>query len=256
MSSSSQPASASDANQPRRRKPLTLLVINPNSTVAITDGLRTSLQPLCPPDCTLEFITGPPDAPKGISNRTEGVESALKTWEVIKRDGWLEKADGFLVCCFSDHPLAHIISEHTPKPSMHILTSSIIHALLTSTRFSIITTGPLSTPQPHIDAAVHSVLGSTSSSRFASLRTVGLRVVDLKDESFDRALVRERMEDAARKVVEDGSDAIVLGCAGMAGMEGWVVEGARKAGLEGVKVVDGAKAGVVLLEAAVRLNGV
>lgn len=80
--------------------------------------------------------------------------------------------------------------------------------------------------------------------------------MDLKDESFDRALVRERMEDAARKVVEDGSDAIVLGCAGMAGMEGWVVEGARKAGLEGVKVVDGAKAGVVLLEAAVRLNGV
>jgi len=51
---------------------------------------------------------------------------------------------------------------------------------------------------------------------------------------------------------ELGADVIILGCAGMAGMEGVVKESVREAGLGEVRVVDGAKAGVEVLVGLVR----
>ena len=45
---------------------------------------------------------------------------------------------------------------------------------------------------------------------------------------------------------------IVLGCAGMVGMDEWVREEVVRRGLEGVRVVDGVKAGVGVLQGLVR----
>lgn len=62
--------------------------------------------------------------------------------------------------------------------------------------------------------------------------------------------VEGRVRDATARLVGDGGEVrvVVLGCAGMVGMEGWV----RGVAGEGVKVVDGVRAGVGLLQGLVR----
>ena len=75
-----------------------------------------------------------------------------------------------------------------------------------------------------------------------------------------REEVEERVKRAARRLVKGkGADGgvgerrgkvkvVILGCAGMAGMEGWVREEVG----EGVRVVDGVKASVGALQGLIR----
>jgi len=67
--------------------------------------------------------------------------------------------------------------------------------------------------------------------------------------------VEGRVKGATRRLVESTNGtsraklgAVILGCAGMAGMEGWV----RDVVGEEVRVVDGVRAGVGLLQGLVR----
>lgn len=79
-----------------------LLVINPNSTASVTDGLRAILPP--PPGVTLDFYTAPPTAPPAISDATTGVLSAAACFADISARGLLDAYDGFLVCCCASPP--------------------------------------------------------------------------------------------------------------------------------------------------------
>lgn len=149
----------------------------------------------------------------------------------------------------SDHSLTHILREKYPhKSSIGILESSITHALLIGQRFGIITTGTGYKYIYHTD--VRNVLGGKSE-KFAGLVTTGLGVVELREGDADK--IERNVKDASRKIAEMGADVIILGCAGMAGMEWLVKEGVREAGLGEVKVVDGAKAGVHFLAGLARL---
>ena len=78
-----------------------LLVINPNSTASVTDGLRAILPP--PPGATLEFYTAPRNAPPAISDATTGVLSAAACFTDLTANGALDKYDGFLVCCCASY---------------------------------------------------------------------------------------------------------------------------------------------------------
>lgn len=66
--------------------------------------------------------------------------------------------------------------------------------------------------------------------------------------------MERRVKEAAGRLVAGNRTAgrevgvVILGCAGMVGMEGWV----REVVGEGVKVVDGVRAGVGLLQGLVR----
>jgi len=71
-------------------------------------------------------------------------------------------------------------------------------------------------------------------------------------QSGDRSGVDKRIKSAAAKVCARGADVIVLGCAGMTGMEDLVKAGVAEAGGRPVKVIDGAKAGVQVLAGLTR----
>lgn len=66
--------------------------------------------------------------------------------------------------------------------------------------------------------------------------------------------VKQKVKAATHRLLARGDvSVIILGCAGMAGMEGWVREGVEEAGLRGgVRVVDGVKAGVGVLQGLLR----
>ncbi|KAH9481565.1 hypothetical protein JR316_0006092 [Psilocybe cubensis] len=225
---------------------ISLLVINPNSSASVTAGLREVLIP--PPGVHLQFYTGPSNAPPSINDTTTGVLSAAACFADIQDKGLIERYDGFLVCCFSNHPLTHLLRENTRKPAINILEAAVSQSLLIGQRFGIITTGTGYKYIYYND--VHNFIGA-SSERFAGLVTTGLGVVELREG--DRQHIEAKIKEGSVKIAQKGADVIILGCAGMAGMEDLVQQGVVEVGLEPVRVVDGAKAGVQILAGLARL---
>ncbi|TFK21159.1 hypothetical protein FA15DRAFT_672784 [Coprinopsis marcescibilis] len=226
---------------------VSLLIINPNSSESVTQGLQETLVP--PPGTQLHFYTAPPEGPPAINDVTTGVASAQACAVDIVHKGLINQYDGFLVCCFSDHALTHVLREKTTKPVVGILESAVAHALFVGQRFGIITTG---TGYKYIHyAEVRNFLGATSD-RFAGLVTTGLGVVELREG--DQKRIEAKVKESSAKIAEQGADVILLGCAGMAGMEGLVKKGVEEAGLPPVRVIDGAKAGVEFLAGLARLG--
>ncbi|KAI5124352.1 hypothetical protein M0805_008959 [Coniferiporia weirii] len=231
-----------------------LLVINPNSSKSITDGLQESLNPLTPPGTQLSYFTAPPHAPAAISNIITANQTATYCYESLVQGKAIDEYDGFLVCCFSDHPLIHMLREHlasmqSKKPAIGIFEAGITHALLLGRRFGVVTTGV--GMKYTLVSGVCAFMGA-SSERFAGVVTSGLGVVELREG--DRARVETLMKSTSAKVAEKGADVLLLGCAGMAGMEELVKQGVREAGLGEVQVVDGAKAGIEILAGLVRIS--
>ncbi|KAJ6604414.1 Asp/Glu/hydantoin racemase [Mycena vulgaris] len=226
--------------------PTSILVINPNSSQSVTDGLEEALR--VPPETTLTFYTAPGDAPPSINDATTGTISAAVCFRDIVEKGLIDKYDGFLVSCFSDHPLVHMLRETTTKPAIGILQASIVHSLLVGQRFGIIATGTGYIYSRYSE--VGAFLGGHSD-KFAGMVPSGLGVVELREG--DRNHVESMMKKASSKLAEL-ADVMILGCAGMAGMEGLVQAGVKEGGFGPVKVVDGNKAGVEMLAALVRLG--
>ncbi|PWN26132.1 hypothetical protein BDZ90DRAFT_280672 [Jaminaea rosea] len=227
-----------------------LLILNPNSSDSITLGLRHHLEPLRPPSVRLTYTTGPPSSPASISDPPTSILSAQTSFDaLLSTPSLLETKSGVLVCCFSSHPLVGMIRHQWPELNcMHILDAAVGHALACgASSFGILTTGRAMLPD--IDAGVLSYLGGVSSRYKGSIATE-LGVLELGDPSLRGHVEKRIKSEAARLVVERGAEAIILGCAGMAGMEGLVLQGVAEAGGDDrrVWVIDGAKAGVLLLE--------
>lgn len=79
--------------------PTSILVINPNSSQSVTDGLAKALGPIAPPETSLTFYTAPSVAPPSINDVITANLSASACFADIKMKSMLDKYDGFLVCC-------------------------------------------------------------------------------------------------------------------------------------------------------------
>ena len=141
------------------------------------------------------------------------------------------------VACSDDTRPFEGIGEATSLPTLGIMEASILYALPLGARFSIVTTSPCW--QPLLQEGVH-LLGVES--RCASVRSTGMAVLDLDRLPRDE-VCRRLAEEARRAVEDDGAEVIVLGCAGMAGLEQVVAE------TTGVPVVDAVWAGVIMVGA-------
>ncbi|GAA6005371.1 hypothetical protein JCM10207_002956 [Rhodosporidiobolus poonsookiae] len=225
-----------------------LLVINPNSTASITEGIQAALDPYCPAGVEITYFTAPSHAPTGISDFRTGIQTAYICFDELEKTGAFDKYDGFLVCCFTDHALQHMIREHlgptSTKPCVGMFEAGISKALMLSRKFGILSTG--FGPKPLLSKGVANFLGGSASERYAGGVTSGIKIEELRQPE-EREKVERLMKETAAKVARLGADCIVLGCAGMAGMEGWVLEGVRAEGLPDVRVVDAAVAGLVFL---------
>ncbi|GAA5830859.1 hypothetical protein JCM5353_000593 [Sporobolomyces roseus] len=225
-----------------------ILIINPNSTKDITDGIAESLDPYCPPNCQLHYFTAPAHAPPSIRDYVTGIQTAAACFDEMINTGAFERFDGFLVCCFSDHPLQHMIREHlgptSSKPCVGMFESGIAKALLVSRQFGIVSTAK--DFKPLLQKGVSSFLGASGSDRFVGSEMSGIEVTELRDPD-KKANVEKKIKEASAEVAARGADLIIMGCGGMAGMESLVLQGVREAGLADVKVVDAALAGLVFL---------
>jgi len=114
-------------------------------------------------------------------------------------------------------------------------------------RFGIVSTGEVW--RGVLGEAVWGLLGGEVARRvFKGVECVGVGAGELHGEGDGE--VEGRVRGAVGRLVggEGGVGVVVLGCAGMVGMEEWVREECG----EGVRVVDGVKAGVGILQGLVR----
>ncbi len=215
-----------------------ILVINPNSTQAVTDGIHRALEPLrLPGGPEFECVTlreGPP----GIQSQrdVDGVIGPM-TKLIAERD---RDCSAFVIACYSD-PGLFSAREVTNKPVLGISECGVLTALTLGQRFGVIAILAQSIPR-HLRYL--GAMGVTD--RLAAELPVGLQVTELADAGR----TKQKMIATGRRLVEEhGAHVIVMGCAGMA---------QYRAPLEdalGVPVVEPTQAAAGMALVRVRLNG-
>ena len=210
-----------------------ILAINPNTSKEFNRALEKTTKEYALPSTKVKVIS-PRSGPKSIEGTYDEALSVQATLEAFidhKKD-----FDAFIIACFSDPLTVYAIREISKKPVLGIAEASIHIACLLGNKFSIVTTN-----ERWGSLLQEAVKKYGVESRCASVRTTGLRVLDLEDQesgSVENAIQQE----ALTAVKEDGAEVIVLGCAGMSGLD---KELQRKLG---VPVLDGFVCALKLLE--------
>src|SRR5689334_15593681 len=182
-----------------------ILVINPNSTEAVTAGIDSAMEPLrMSGGPAIECVTlkeGPP----GIETQAHVESVVAPIMAAVKsRDN---DCSAFVIACYSD-PGLHAAREVTSKPVLGIAESGILTALTLGQRFGVI-----SILQKSIARHLRYVGQMGVSDRMAGDRAIGLGVSELANEATTFA----RMAEVAAELRdEDGADVLIMGCAGMA----------------------------------------
>jgi len=179
-------------------------VVNPNSNEAVTRGIDEAVQPL-------RFDGGPEivcatlaEGPLGIETQ-EHVESvALPLRRLVEADN---ASDAFIIACYSD-PGLHVCREGTTRPVFGIAECGVLTALARAERFGVI-----SIMQRSIARHMRYLRQMGLMDRLAGERPLNMSVAEIA--SGDGTL--SRMIEVGRALKDqDGSNAIVMGCAGMA----------------------------------------
>ena len=215
-----------------------IVVVNPNSTEAVTDGIDAAVAPL-------RFADGPAidcltlaEGPPGIETQrhVDGVVAPL--CELVQRED--NRADAFVIACFSD-PGLYSVRETTRRPVFGISAGAMTAALNLGERFGIIAILPSSIARHR--RYIHAM---GLQHRSAGELPIGLGVTELDG---DPAAVADRLaEVGGRLKSECDADVLILGCAGMARYREDMQE--RLA----IPVVDPSQAAVAQALAAVRLG--
>jgi Asp/Glu/hydantoin racemase len=214
-----------------------IVVINPNSTAAVTAAMDRALDPLRmdggPEIVSVTNLDGPP----GIECQAHVDDVSRDIRGIVRAHD--NDAAAFVIACFSD-PGIHAARESTTKPVFGIAESGLLTALALGSKAGIIAILSRSVPR-HL----RYVRALGLEGRLAGDRAIELGVVELSDEdkTFGRMVaVGETLRD------RDGADVLVMGCAGMARYR------ERLADKVGIPVVDPTQAAVGMAITAIRLG--
>lgn len=214
-----------------------IVVINPNSSIAVTQGIDAALD-------ELRFDGGPEIECLTLAEGPPGVETQRHVDQVVTPlcrlvESHDNRAAAFVIACFSD-PGLHACRETTAKPVFGIAESGMLTALALGDRVGVISILAQALPRHR---RMYRALGIEG--RLAGDLAVGLNVTALANED----VTRERMIGVGRALRDDASaDVIVLGCAGMARYRGRLEDDLR------LPVVDPTQAAAGMAITAVRLG--
>jgi Asp/Glu/hydantoin racemase len=214
-----------------------ILVINPNSTEAVTRGIDQAVEPL-------RMAGGPAIDCVTLKEGPPGIETQQHVDSVVPHLLSLvsqkeTQYSAFVIACYSD-PGLHSLREATQKPVLGISECGILTALTLGHRFGVIAILKQSIPR-HLRYV--GALGVTE--RLAGELPVGLRVTELSDETKTFG----RMVEVGKTLRErHGADVVVMGCAGMARYRKPLQDEI------GIPVVEPTQAAVSMAIGRVRLN--
>lgn len=178
-----------------------IVVINPNSNPAVTEGLAIALSgfhPLAQIDCvTLQ------EGPFGIENQHHVEQVVLPLAALVKRR---TDASAFVIACYSD-PGLDLCRSVASVPVFGIQEAGVLTALSRGDRF-----GVLAVADASISRHLRYLRRMGVIERLAAERALNISV----DESARGEGTLDRLTDVGQKLILDGADVLILGCAGMA----------------------------------------
>ncbi|MGR3804748.1 aspartate/glutamate racemase family protein [Marinibacterium profundimaris] len=205
-----------------------ILIINPNSSAAVTQGIRDAIAHLAPPSGPAFEVTDLPESPATIMSGEDVAVAALGFANAVRAR---PDAAAYVSACFSD-PGVDISRPLVPAPVIGIQEAGMLTAMAVADRFGIIALSPMSVARHRVRIRAMGV-----ESRLAG--ELALPGVSAEASGRDPA-VYDRCVSLGRELGEMGAGAVVLGCAGMAPVR------ARLEQEIGIKVIDPVQAAAAM----------
>ena len=207
-----------------------ILIINPNSSEEMTASIRKAAENFA--DGEFEVVCkSTSGAPEFIETYEDEVKAGPGMIQLVRENE--ESFDAFIVACHCD-PNLDAMKEITRKPVVGIGEASMKIASMLGHRFSVISTLKHSIPNKEFLVRKYHL-----QEVLASIKAPPEGLMSCSDE--------EKMLQAAKAAIEeDMAEVIVLGCAGMAGLDHKLQEKL------GVPVLDGIICALIIATGLVR----
>lgn len=186
-----------------KMRDIKILIINPNSNPMMTEAIQRTAAAFADGDFIVDTVSTP-GAPEFIDYYMDAMKAAPGMLKLFKEKE--DQYDGFVVACHSD-PNLDLLKEITSKPVVGIGEASMKLATMLGHSFSVISTAEHSIPNKqamiqnyHLEKNIASVRAPKNERDFLS-----------DDEMF--------LNTAKSALEEDLAEVIVLGCAGLSGMD-------------------------------------
>ncbi len=208
-----------------------ILVVNPNTSASCTRGIEAALAGLRAPGLPRLDVVSLPDGVPAVVTWRDWHAVAEPLCRLVAR----EAAAAYVVACVSD-PGVDAVRTVTCAPVFGALRSALAAALARADRIGIIAMATASLPRQRRALAAMGV-----EQRLAGHIPLDLPMEVLTDPHAPRAA----LEDAGRRLAQQGAEAVILGCAGMAGHREVVEQAA------GIPVIEPCQAAAALAIQAV-----
>lgn len=218
-------------------KPMKIAVVNPNTTASMTEKIAVAARGVAGQGTQI-IASNPVFGPvsiEGYYDEALAIPGLLQELAKAERNG----VDAAVIACFDDCGLDAARSL-LRIPVIGICEAAIRVASMLGTRFSIVTTLPISLP------AMAGLVQRYGVADRCTIRAAGVPVLALEDPNSGAEEVVK--SEILRAIQEDRSECILLGCAGMADLAGKLTRACN------LPVIDGVTAAVKLAEALVGLG--
>ena len=214
-----------------------ILLLNPNTTTAMTDRMRAAGQSVAAAGTELVALT----APRGVPYIATRAEAQIGGAIVLEMPAEHHRtADAAIIAAFGDPGLLGA-RELFDIPVIGMAEAAMLSACMLGRRFSIVTFAQALGPWYEECVAMHGLAG-----RCASIRMLDSAIRSVPDVQEEKEALL--VDLAISAVVEDEADVIILGGGPLAGLA------AKVADRIPVPVVDQMQAAVKLAEALVALK--
>jgi allantoin racemase len=213
-------------------------IINPNTSLEMTESIYKAAREAARPDTEIVAVS-PAQGPISIENFHDQFIAVGGMLEEVRK-GIKEKYDAFIIAAACD-PGINPAREISPVPVIGIGEASLYLASLVAAKYSIITVMKRIVP---LIEEVPKRAGLMD--RCASIRSTNLTVLDTEHDPG--RVIQELKTESRKAILEDGAEAICLGCSGMVK---YVEELEKELG---VPVFDGVVSAVKLAEILVDLQ--
>lgn len=215
-----------------------ILVINPNTTRSMTKKIGEAARAVAPPDVEI-VARNPAHGPSSIQGVEDGCNALPGVLEEVKK-GQNEGFSAIILACFDDTGLAEA-RELSYIPTIGIGEAAFHAAMMLGTKFSVITTLPVSIPIIE-DNLVNYGLNSMC----LKVRASEVPVLDLEVPGSDAQ--RKISNEISKSLINDQPSSIVLGCAGMTNLSHHLSKE------HNIPVIDGVSAAVGFASTLSRLS--
>ncbi len=215
-----------------------IFVINPNTSASVTAHIQREMEKIKRPDTELTVVN-PEHGPVSIESVYDEALATPPTLELVRQANQ-EGYDAIVLACFSD-PGLDAAKEISEIPVIGIEEATLHVAAMLGHKFSITTTGRNRAPTREIHVRLRNV-----ETAYASALVMDMPVLEM-DAQPEKA--KARILELAREAIKtQGTEVIILGCAGLAGYAEDIEQEL------GIVVLDPSAVGLKIAEAIVELG--